>query len=195
LFFGEKLPSPAGRLSRVSRLRYPKHMPGPVDESIELAAAIGRCSNDWTHAETQLALLFSVLSKMEMTSAVTVFSFFKNVRTQSEVLKRLAKVSPIGVSDENLQILSRILRLYEDLAVERNKIGHNPIGRTPDENALYIMLRRKSPPVGELPYETAPISIEAIDRISARIKKFNLILIAFSIVSPEFRHRLRVTRS
>jgi hypothetical protein len=66
-------------------------MPGPVDESIELAAAIGRCSNDWTHAETQLALLFSVLSKMEMTSAVTVFSFFKNVRTQSEVLKRLAK--------------------------------------------------------------------------------------------------------
>jgi hypothetical protein len=84
------------------------------------------------------------------------------------------------VSDENLQILSRILRLYEDLAVERNKIAHNPIGRTPDENALYIMLRRKSPPVGELPYETAPISIEAIDRISARIKKFNLILIALS---------------
>jgi hypothetical protein len=80
-------------------------MPGPVDENIDLAAAIGRCSSDWSHAEYQVALLFSVLSKMDITSAVTVFSFFRGVRTQSEALKKLAKVSPLNLGDDSLRTL------------------------------------------------------------------------------------------
>jgi hypothetical protein len=155
-------------------------MSGPVDENIELAAAIGRCSNDWSHAEYQLALLFCILAKMDMTAAVTVFSMFKSVRTQSEVLKRLARVSQLKVSGENLEILKRLMREYEDLAAERNRIAHNPIGRTAEEKELYIMLRRKSPEIGELPYETAPISIQMIDELAARISVFNAHLVALS---------------
>lgn len=157
-------------------------MPGPVDENIDLAAAIGRCSNDWSHAEYQLALLFSVLSKMDITSAVTVFSFFRSVRTQSEALKQLAKVSPLNLSGDNLRTLGRLMKLYEDLAGRRNKIAHNPIGRTPDENALYIMLRRKSPPIGELPYESVPISVEEIDELATEITTFNVALMALTFL-------------
>ncbi|MGY3620068.1 hypothetical protein [Bradyrhizobium sp. USDA 10063] len=161
-------------------------MPGPVDENIDLAAAIGRCSNDWSHAEYQLALLFSVLSKMDITSAVTVFSFFRNVRTQSEVLKQLAKVSPLNVTDENLHALGRLMKLYEDLAGRRNRIAHNPIGRTPDENALYIMLRRKSPPIGELPYESVSISVDEINELATEIMAFNTALMALTFRLAKF---------
>src|SRR5438270_642419 len=68
---------------------------GPVDENPELAAAIGRCSNNWAHAESRLAVIFCLLSKTDLTTAVTIFSFFKATRMQTDVLKRLGKISPL----------------------------------------------------------------------------------------------------
>ena len=50
---------------------------GPVDENIDLAAAIGRCSNNWAHAETRLAILFCLLSKTDLSTAVTI-QFFQS---------------------------------------------------------------------------------------------------------------------
>ena len=143
---------------------------GPVDENIELAAAIGRCSNNWAHAETRLAILFCLLSKTDLTTAVIIFSCIKATRTQSEVLRRLGKISPI-VSPELLELLNDLMKEYQALADERNRLLHNPIGMNEE---LYIMLRDKSPQVGVIPYKTETISIDSIDDLASRISSFNL---------------------
>lgn len=123
---------------------------GPVDNKVELAAAIGRCSNNWAHAETRLAILFCLLSKTDLTTAVTIFSFFKATQTQSDVLKRLGKLSPI-MTPQKLELLNDPMREYRGVAEERNRLLHNPIGMNED---LYIMLRDRSPEAGAIPYKT-----------------------------------------
>jgi hypothetical protein len=143
---------------------------GPVDENIELAAAIGRCSNNWAHAETRLAILFCLLSKTDLTTAVTIFSFFKATRMQSDVLKRLGKISPL-MTPPKFELLNDLMKEYQGLADERNRLLHNPIGMRED---LYIMLQDRSPQAGAIPYKTEAISIESIDDLSSRISVFNL---------------------
>jgi hypothetical protein len=143
---------------------------GPVDQDIELAAAIGRCSNNWAHAEMRLAILFSLLSKTDLTTAVIIFSFLKATRTQSDVLKRLGKISPLMTS-QKFELLDDLMKEYQSLADERNRLLHNPIGMGEE---LYIMLRDKLPKPGAIPYKKEAISIEAIDDLSSRISAFNL---------------------
>jgi hypothetical protein len=122
---------------------------GPVDEDIQLAAAIGRCSNNWAHAETRLAIIFCLLSKTDLTTAVIIFSNFRATRTQSDVLRQLGKISPL-VSPQQLQLLTDLMKEYQFLADDRNRLLHNPIGMN---EQLYIMLRDKSPQVGAIPYK------------------------------------------
>src|SRR6185437_1592589 len=98
----------------------------PVDDDPEMASAIGRCSNNWTHAETILAWIFTSLTGAEHTIAVTVFSFFKTIRTQSDVLKKLANLSPF-MTDELRNRLKQSLKTYLALAEGRNQLLHNPI--------------------------------------------------------------------
>jgi hypothetical protein len=143
---------------------------GPVDLNIELAAAIGRCSNNWAHAENRLAILFCILSKTDLTTAVTIFSFFKATRTQADVLRRLGKISPL-VSPQKLELLNGLMKDYQGLADERNRLLHNPIGMNEE---LYIMLHDRSPQAGAIPYKTEAISIQSIDDLSDRIAIFNL---------------------
>lgn len=154
---------------------------GPVDNDIELAAAIGRCSNDWAHAEYMLAVLFSILDPLDLTTAVTIFSCFKSTRAHAEVLNRVAAVSPLKLSATDKAALKKTLREYEEIAHERNKIAHNPIGISPEEQELYIMLRRKNPGIGELPYETQPISAKMIDALALRIQEFNMMIIVLNL--------------
>jgi len=149
---------------------------GPVDENTELAAAIGRCSNSWAHAESRLAIIFCLLSKTDLTTAVTIFSFFKATRMQIDVLKRLGKISPL-MKPQKLELLTDLMKEYQSLAGERNRLLHNPIGMNEE---LYIMLRDKSPDPGAIPYKTEAISIEAIDDLSSRISGFNLKAIILS---------------
>jgi hypothetical protein len=144
---------------------------GPVDENIELAAAIGRCSNNWAHAESRLTILFCILAGTDLTTGVIIFSHFRATRAQSDVLKRLSKLSPL-MTPPRLELLNDLLKEYQSLADERNQLIHNPIGRAEDE--LYIMLRDKTPLSGSIPYKTEPISIELIDDLSMRISTFNL---------------------
>jgi hypothetical protein len=143
---------------------------GPVDEDIQLAAAIGRCSNNWAHAETRLTILFCLLSKTDLTTAVIIFSCFKATRTQSDVLKRLGKISPL-VNPQQFELLAGLMKEYQTLADERNRLLHNPIGMNEE---LYIMLRDKSPQPGAIPYKTEAISVESINDLSSRIATFNL---------------------
>jgi hypothetical protein len=147
-------------------------MPHPVDDDPVMASAIGRCSNQWTHAETRLAWIFSHLTKTDIAIAVTVFSFFKSTRTQRDVLKKLAKISPF-MTNELRDRLTQALRTYCALAEGRNQLLHNPIGRSV-ENQVYIMLRSQTPVHGELPYQSKPISPSEIDELSTNIKNFVL---------------------
>jgi hypothetical protein len=143
---------------------------GPVDNDIELAASIGRCSNNWAHAETRLAIIFCLLSKTDLTPAVTIFSFFKATRMQIDVLKRLGKISPL-MTPQKFELLTDLMKEYQSLADGRNRLLHNPIGMNEE---LYIMLRDKSPDPGAIPYKTEAISTETIDDLSSRISVFNL---------------------
>jgi hypothetical protein len=157
---------------------------GPVDENIELAAAIGRCSNNWAHAETRLAILFSLLSKTDLTTAVIIFNFFRATQMQSDVLKSLAKISPL-MTPQKIKLLSDLMKEYQSLAGERNRLLHNPIGMGEE---LYIVLRDKLPQPGAIPYKAEAISIEAIDDLSNRISDFNLKTLMFgqSIIGISF---------
>jgi hypothetical protein len=132
---------------------------GPVDENTELAAAIGRCSNNWAHAESRLTILFCILSGTDLTTGVIIFSQFRATRAQSDVLKRLGKLSPL-MTPERAELLNDLLKEYQSLAQERNQFIHNPIGIGEE---LYIMLRDKAPARGSIPYKTEPVSIEIID--------------------------------
>jgi hypothetical protein len=147
-------------------------MSHPVDDDPVMASAIGRCSNQWTHAEAGLARIFSSLTETNMAVAVTVFSVLKSTRAQSEVLKKLAKIVPFMTKDLRDRLI-QILKTYSALAEARNQLLHNPIGRSV-ENQVYIMSRSKTPVSGELPYHAKPISPSEIDELSAKIKKFNL---------------------
>lgn len=150
-------------------------MPHPVDDDSVMASAIGRCSNNWTHAETTLAWIFSSLTQTDHTIAVTVFSFFKSTNTQSAVLKKLARISPFMTQDLRDR-LTRTLKTYAALAEGRNQLLHNPIGRS-ITHEVYIMLRTPLPNTGGIPYETKPISPSEIDELSAKIKAFVLDLV------------------
>jgi len=96
---------------------------GPVDENIDLAAAIGRCSNNWAHAETHLAILFCLLSKTDLTTAVIIFGCFRATRTQSDVLKRLGRISPL-MTPQKIELLDDLMKEYQTLADERNRLLH-----------------------------------------------------------------------
>jgi hypothetical protein len=143
----------------------------PVDDDPVLASAIGRCSNHWTHAETILAWIFLSLTNTDIAVAVTVFSFFKSTRTQRDVLKKLAKISPFMTEDLR-ERLTQALKKYCALAEGRNQLLHNPIGRS-IENQTYIMLRSQTPVHGEVPYQSKPISPSEIDELSNSIQAFN----------------------
>jgi hypothetical protein len=163
-------------------------MPHPVDDDPIMASAIGRCSNQWTHAETRLAWIFSNLTNTDIAIAVTVFSFFKSTRTQRDVLKKLAKLSPF-MTEELRERLTKSLKTYCALAEGRNQLLHNPIGRSV-ENQVYIMLRSQTPAHGELPYHTKPISASEIDELSNSIKTLNLELLDLSDSIGKARFRL-----
>jgi hypothetical protein len=145
-------------------------MSHPVDDDPVMASAIGRCSNNWTHAETTLAWIFMSLTQTDHTIAVTVFSFFKSTRTQGAVLKKLAKISPFMTKDLRHR-LTGVLKTYSALAEGRNQLLHNPIGRSMTHQ-VYIMLRTPVPNTGGIPYDAKPISPSEIDKLSASIKAF-----------------------
>jgi septation ring formation regulator EzrA len=150
-------------------------MAHPVDDDPVMASAIGRCSNQWTHVETSLARIFAALTQTDFAIAVTVFSVLKSSRSQSELLKKLSKIAPFMTADLRDQ-LTKYLKTYSALAEARNQLLHNPIGRSV-ENQVYIMLRSKTPIIGELPYETRPITPSEIDELSAKMRNFNRELI------------------
>jgi hypothetical protein len=147
-------------------------MSHPVDDDPVMASAIGRCSNQWTHAESGLAWIFANLTQTDIAVAVTVFSVLKSTRTQAEVLKKLAKIVPFVTKDLRDRLF-KLLKTYSALAEGRNQLLHNPIGRSV-ENEVYIMLRSQSMVLGEVPYHAKPIAPAEIDELSAKIKKFNI---------------------
>jgi hypothetical protein len=147
-------------------------MSHPVDDDPVMASAIGRCSNQWTHAESRLAWIFANLTQTDIVVAVTVFSVFKSTRTQAEVLKKLAKIVPFVTKDLRDRLF-RLLKAYSALAEERNQLLHNPVGRSVD-NEVYIMLRSPNPVLGELPYHTKPIATAEIDELAAKIRNLNI---------------------
>jgi hypothetical protein len=144
-------------------------MTHPVDDDPAMASAIGRCSNNWTHAETALAMVFMELTGVDYAVAVTVFSFFKSTHTQRSVLKKLAKQVPF-MTDELRDRLNGSLKAYLSLAEGRNELLHNPIGRSV-EHQVYIMLRSPTPLAGKTPYLAKPISPSEIDVLSVKIKE------------------------
>jgi hypothetical protein len=120
-----------------------------------LASAIGRCSNNWTHAEIRLASIFGHLTNTTLTVAVTVFSFFKATHNQRSVIKKLCKITPFITDDLNTR-LNCALKEYIALAEARNELLHNPIGRSV-ENEVCIMLRTTIPDANKIPYHTKPL--------------------------------------
>lgn len=140
----------------------------PVDDDPALAASIGRATAHWSLVELQVQTMFWHLLDTPLQVAVAVFSFFKTVRTQRDVLVRLAKIAfkdhPAGV-----EAVRTTMKSYVALSERRNALIHAPFGLDGKENppSLYKMLRATE---GEFPYRTEPISTPAIDALTDEIK-------------------------
>lgn len=118
-------------------------MPNPIDDNERLAIAVGRAVSTWAHAEVHLAIIFSILTGMDHTMAVTVFRHFRSVPNQRDMLLSVARVST-RCDEQDLATLSALLTDYGTLAGRRNDLAHNPFGwESGEEQKIYRMKREK----------------------------------------------------
>lgn len=152
-------------------------MPSPLDEDVRLAAALGRVTGAWSHLEYHLTWIFSILTGLnDIWMAEAIFSVYKSVPTQRDVLKRVAKLSP-SISDPERETLSKILKEYLDLATRRNQIAHNPFGKNDD--GLYVMVRDRGSG-RDIPYRPEPISVDILEALESDVRALVTRVAAFT---------------
>ena len=69
-------------------------------------------------------------------------------RSRGRAPELLRVVSPVRGRGECRALLTALMKEYQGLADERNRLLHNPIGMNEE---LYIMLRDNSPDPGAIP--------------------------------------------
>jgi hypothetical protein len=160
-------------------------MGAPIDDDINLAAAIGRVSGAWSLIESQLTVLFCSLADVNINIGAIIFNFFRSTATQAQILTRLAAVSPKS-NDRVRHLLKNALGEYAVLAKERNELAHNPLGWTNSERSeIYTMIKSKVTPDDEFPYAMKPLIVADIVNLKTRIDIFQLkILTVLHLIQP-----------
>lgn len=129
--------------------------------------------------ESNLTILFAMITKLDLNMAAAIFDFFKSTPTQRDALKRVAKLSK-EVSPEQRTLLNEVMKEYEGLAQRRNEIAHNPYGfQDTTQTKVYLMLKTKGLPGPEgIPYMTRLIEVGEIDQLTADIHALRVKLLA-----------------
>lgn len=97
--------------------------------------------------EIMVETIFVSLSGCDERRATILFSFFKSVSTQCDVIRLMAKTQP-SIGPDLSKRLNAVLSLYGDLAQHRNGIIHYPFGWDTDLDTatIYKMRRTRSGP-------------------------------------------------
>lgn len=144
-------------------------MANPIEEDNELARAVGVLAGRWGLVEFYVEYIFTLLVGTSSRKASILFSFFKGVATQCDIVAHLLDETP-EVSDEARIIITSILKKYKHLAPERNGVIHFPFGwdRVGDERSIYkSMKRRKGPELSFKKPTSAADIMELADRVNA----------------------------
>jgi hypothetical protein len=160
-------------------------MSGPIEDDINLAAAIGRVSGAWSRIESQLTLIFCALAIVKVGVGAAIFDFFKSTATHSQVLTKLGKLSPVS-NDLVRAALKSAIDDYGHLAKERNELAHNPLGWTsPERSEVYMMMKSKVSTGDDFPWTTKPLVISDIDALKDRIDLLNFkLVVVMQTISP-----------
>ncbi|WP_267428060.1 hypothetical protein [Methylobacterium sp. GC_Met_2] len=145
-------------------------MGNPIEDDPELAAAVGRVASYWAHLEHHFASLFGALTGLDMTMAVTVFSYFRSARTQRDVILSSAKVSSRS-EEKTFDRIKQVLSEYDRLAAVRNAIVHTPFGYETEGKNLYRMERERVSQPGVFPYKKTPFTIQEVEGLLEPIKE------------------------
>lgn len=149
-------------------------MGAPIDDNIELAAAIGRVSGAWSLIESQLMVLFCSLTEVSIGVGAVIFDSFRSTAAQAQILTKLAAISPKS-NDRVRDLLKNALGEYAILAKERNALAHNPLGWTNSERSeIYMMVKSKVIMDDQFPYEAKPLIVAEIVDLKNRINLFQL---------------------
>lgn len=144
-------------------------MANPIEDDPELARAVGLLAGRWGLVEFYVEFIFSLLVGTDGRKAAILFSFFKGVGTQCDIIRHLLDETP-NVSDDARSRIISILKKYRELAPERNGVLHYPFGWDSEgaERTIYKSAKRRSGP--ELTFKkptSASAIIELADRVNA----------------------------
>lgn len=140
-------------------------MPNPIEDDPKLAQAVGVLAGRFGLVEVMIEIIFVALSGCDHRRATILFSFFKSVPTQCEVIKLLAK-SQSAIDEPLTERISDALKTFTDLAAKRNGVIHFPFGwdnTNPNNPTIYKMRRTRT---GPEVWVKDPASHEAVTSIA-----------------------------
>lgn len=122
-------------------------MANPIEDDPKLAQAVGILAGRFGLVEVMVEMIFVTVSGCDERRATILFSFFKGVSTQCDVIKLLAKTQA-DIDPPLFKRLTETLKRYTELATLRNGVIHYPFGwdtglETP---TIYKMRRTRSGP-------------------------------------------------
>lgn len=142
-------------------------MANPIEDDPKLAQAVGILAGRWGLVEVMVELIFTTLSGMPHRKSTIIFSFFRNVSTQRDVIKFMALETP-SVGPDLTQEISDRLKEYVDMAGERNSVIHFPFGWDSDASppTIYKMARQRR---GDELYTKVPMTDETVMELANRV--------------------------
>jgi hypothetical protein len=106
----------------------------------DLMAVIGKIIALWSHADNEIATLFSLLMGTESDAALAVFLTLRRASNQREALTAAAQFKLNG---EDLRIFNALMRVYGSLEAERNMLAHSCFGRCDEDPSLLYCIEIK----------------------------------------------------
>lgn len=142
-------------------------MANPIEEDSELARSVGVLAGRWGLVEYYVEFIFALLVGTNDRKASILFSFFKGVGTQCDIVRHLLDETA-NVSDDARSRIISILKKYNELAPERNGVIHYPFGWDTEggERTIYKSAKRRKGP--ELSFKK-PTSAAAIMELAGRV--------------------------
>jgi hypothetical protein len=142
-------------------------MANPIEEDPELARAVGVLAGRWGLVEVSVEILFGFLSGLSQRKATIMFSFFKAVNTQRDIIRFMARETPT-LSSALLEQIDTCLNEYVSLAADRNAVIHYPFGWDSEVEppAIYKMARTRS---GEHLHTKRPMDAKSVMDLADRV--------------------------
>jgi hypothetical protein len=153
-------------------------MANPIEDDPELARAVGLLAGRWGLVEFYVEYIFTLLAGTDDRKATILFSFFKGVGTQCEIVRQMLNETP-GVSDDARALIIKILNRYSELAPDRNAVLHYPFGWDTQggERTIYKSARQKKGPELRLKKPTSAAAIMVIaDRVDQLTEEIGYLL-------------------